>query len=1091
MHILKTNIKKHILSSDELIFELLESGDIFRIRYHHNQINLLRGNLLDGSVSNIYLRRFYKGNYTYKKLLGLHSDSYFEFVGNQAVYQGKAFGIGYQVILSVHGHTWVYDVKLDKKQDDAVYDLFYGQDVGIAPEGSILASEAYTAQYIDHQAFKGHNGYTICSRQNQGETQILQLGSLTKNVAYSIDGTQFFGLSYKKTNEPKALFEPLLPSENYQYEFPYIVLQSEILDLNVERNVVFYGCYVPTYDGVVTKPFDVLSTFEPYHGKILLTTPKKLKPFADNQSVITGFEIESSYWDDNYPDKKHLEVKDHKVLSFFLDDKTHVVSQTKELLVERPHGHMLIHGDLLHVSEKVMAQTNFMYGVFASHVVLGNVNFHKLFGIVRNFLNLDKLSGLRIYLKKDSMYQLLTLPSLYEIGINYVTWLYQLEDDEIKVRVFVTKDDLIQKLEFESKQTYDIIVTMQLLMHPQEYEVNIGYEKIMHGLVIDTAVNGFIHDHYPTLKYKITSNNGVFLTDNEAFDVDLAQFGLIAIKHDSKRSFDVTIEGTFDIFKDTVIDFNKASKTYHQFMTSMNAMQLNHSTQQDKLDVLNTSAFWFTHNALVHYASPHGLEQSNGAAWGTRDICQGPVEFFMSNFRYDIVREILLKVFSRQFIENGDFPQWFMFDKYYKIQAHESHGDIIVWPIRTLAYYLQATKDINILNEKIPFMSMSSNAFVKQDATLIDHIDMTIKCIEDSYIPNTHLPRYGGGDWDDTLQPANHDLTSKMVSAWTVALLIDALRTLSEEIEITSLKNRLLKMTNDMYTDYQAYLIKDGIPAGFIIFNENHIEYLLHPSDENTGLKYRLLALKRPIISQMIDLEKANSYSVIIDEHLKHPDGVRLMDTAVTYKGGLKSYFTRAETASNFGREIGIQYCHAHIRYIEAMAKLGHSDDAFEALYTINPVDINKYVPNALYRQANVYFSSSDAAFKDRYQAKNEFEKVRKGTVDVKAGWRMYSSGPGIYLNQLKANVFGLRLKNQKLLIDPMIPKYLDGMSITIKAFDKTLKFTYHRSNETKLIINGEESSFEATSNQYRSTGLLVDFNLLNKIKNEIKVFYP
>ena len=41
---------------------------------------------------------------------------------------------------------------------------------------------------------------------------------------------------------------------------------------------------------------------------------------------------------------------------------------------------------------------------------------------------------------------------------------------------------------------------------------------------------------------------------------------------------------------------------------------------------------------LVHYLSPHGLEQFGGAAWGTRDVSQGPTEFFscQSTRRSDI-----------------------------------------------------------------------------------------------------------------------------------------------------------------------------------------------------------------------------------------------------------------------------------------------------------------------------------------------------------------------------------------------------------------------------------------------------------------------
>ena len=40
---------------------------------------------------------------------------------------------------------------------------------------------------------------------------------------------------------------------------------------------------------------------------------------------------------------------------------------------------------------------------------------------------------------------------------------------------------------------------------------------------------------------------------------------------------------------------------------------------------------WLAHNAMVHLSVPHGLEQYTGAAWGTRDVCQGPVEFLLAS----------------------------------------------------------------------------------------------------------------------------------------------------------------------------------------------------------------------------------------------------------------------------------------------------------------------------------------------------------------------------------------------------------------------------------------------------------------------------
>lgn len=1078
---LKMDIKKHLISSNDLVFELLESGDLFRIRYHHNQINLLRGNLIEGSVSNLFLRRFHQGKYTFKKLLGVQSNAGFEIVGNQAVYQGQAFGIDYQVVLSLHGHAWVYDVLLGKKTLEGVYDLFYGQDVGIASTGSILASEAYTAQYIDHQAFKDQFGYAICSRQNQGDTQVLQIGSLTKNIGFVTDGTQFFGLSYKKTNEPKALYEPKLANENYQYEFPYITLQSEPLQLKELTSVVFYGYYKPLHEGIVSQKFTVLDQYNFIKTYYRLTQPKRMKPWIGIDDVIVGKPVDEATLKSIYPIQNHLEKQDH-VLSFFTNEHTHVITQAKELLMERPSGHMIIHGDLLHVSEKIMAQTNFMYGVFASHVVLGNTNFHKLLGVVRNFLNLDKLSGLRIYIKNNNRYQILTMPSYYEIGVNFCKWVYVLDTDTIEVLVAADKDELSQKIEFKSlhQKAYDIIVTQALVMHPQEYEVNVPLSISKHEIIIDTSLNGFIHDHYPTLKYRYRVP-GIDLSESMLNEVDgFSNFGIITFNYKHVSHFEFYIDGTFDTFKDVTIDLKTSQTKYNQFIESLTGIQLIHEKHQSKLDILNESAFWFTHNGLVHYSSPHGLEQSNGAAWGTRDICQGPAELFMAASRYDIVREILLKVFRRQFVENGDFPQWFMFDNYYRIQAHESHGDIIIWPLRTLGIYLKATQDLSILNEKVPYMSKNQNAFVHQDKTLVDHIVSTLDCIEESYIPNTHLPRYGGGDWDDTLQPANHELTSKMVSGWTIALLYDALNTLSIELAHLDISKRLSQMKLDMQKDYETYMVKSGVPAGFIVFNDqNQIDYLLHPNDDKTGLKYRLLALKRPIISEMIDRQQAIGYKDLITTVLKHPDGVRLMDTAVTYRGGLKTYFSRAETASNFGREIGIQYCHAHIRFIEAMAKLGEPELAFEALFTINPIDIQKSVKNAMIRQSNVYFSSSDAAFKDRYEAKRDFEKVRKGLIPVKAGWRMYSSGPGIYLNQMVSNVLGFKQYHQGLWIDPALPYELDGLKLTYHMGHYPLEVSYHFGDQNQVKINHHLVDAIPMQNRYRSAGVWIEAALL------------
>jgi len=1099
MNILKSKIPTTQVANGGLVFDILPTGDIFRITSGDNYINLLQGNLIDGGFSNVYLRRLVQSKYEYAKLIGIESSSRFAILDNRVIYHGNAFGIVYQVVLTVIQNTWHYDILIKQSSDaNQTFDIFYGQDLGIASKWSVLNSEAYTGQYIDHKAFKDDHGFTICSRQNQGESLISQIGSITPNVAYSTDGFQFYGLSSKENGRPLALGQKNLPSFNYQYEFPFIALQSEPFVLSKNHVVSFYGYYEPNHPALLNEPIKFTEPYEPVKEFIDIEIKPQIKHKVDPRNLLNGSTLSSFMLDQFYPKRRQVEMKDGKTLSFFIHNHRHVVLKEKELLSERPTGHLLVHGDLLHVSEKVMATTQYMYGVFNSHVVLGNTNFHKLLGDVRNPLNLQKISGQRIYVSINGTYRLLNMPSAYEMGANFGKWIYVIEGDILEVTVFAGFENLQERLVFKSQKqkTYDIIVSHQLAMGEMEYAHDIPLEIEKNQVTVFPTNNAMIMNAYPKLKYRFISQEDAIIGDDSILINDANVYsGMMTFSYHDVPSFTLDILGTLDDNFAPIENLSlKAEETKTMsFIDSLAGITVEHATRVPELSKLTDIVFWYTHNALVHYASPHGLEQYNGAAWGTRDVCQGPIELFMSAQRFDLVREILLKVFSRQFIETGDFPQWFMFDRYFWIQAQDSHGDIIVWPLRCLAYYLKATGDLSIIDEAVSFMSKTNNNFTEEKYTIREHVRKILSAIQSTYIKNTSLPSYGGGDWDDTLQPANHDLTYRMVSGWTVALLYESLNTLVPEIKTadTGLYASALSMRDAVRADYQKYLIKDGVPTGFVIFNDDGTrEYLLHPSDEKTGLKYRLLPFNRGMISELFMPEDIERFEQIIAQHLKHPDGVRLMDTAVTYRGGIKTYFSRAETAANFGREIGIQYVHAHIRYIEAMAKIGDENNAYEGLFTVNPILIQNVVPNAGIRQSNMYFSSSDAAFNDRYQAKKNFELVRQGKITVKGGWRLYSSGPGIYINQLISHVFGIRLIHGNLHLDPVLIKELDGLKLTYHFNGYPLVITYRYGAKPKIMVNGKVVEKELQRNRYRTAGFIIEKKELSDSKtNQIEIW--
>jgi cellobiose phosphorylase len=199
----------------------------------------------------------------------------------------------------------------------------------------------------------------------------------------------------------------------------------------------------------------------------------------------------------------------------------------------------------------------------------------------------------------------------------------------------------------------------------------------------------------------------------------------------------------------------------------------------------------------------------------------------------------------------------------------------------------------------------------------------------------------------------------------------------------------------------------------------------------------------------------------------------------LTYRRGLSKYFKRAETSAFFGREVGMMYVHAHLRYIEAMAKLGLAEEAWRGLAVVNPVLLSRIVKRAELRQSNMYFSSTDADFLTRAEASHNFAQVRTGTIGLKGGWRLYSSGPGLFVKQLLHECAGIRDYFEYLVFDPVLPARLGRVSVSMEYEGVKLKVIitpFCRSTAKtipKVVINGKQvvETIEV-ANPYRVGGV-------------------
>jgi len=483
---------------------------------------------------------------------------------------------------------------------------------------------------------------------------------------------------------------------------------------------------------------------------------------------------------------------------------------------------------------------------------------------------------------------------------------------------------------------------------------------------------------------------------------------------------------------------------------------------------------------MTHFLTPYGPEQFSGAAWGTRDVSQGPLDLLLTMEKYGEAKQVLRIIFSNQ-NPDGGWPQWWMFDSFSHIRAHDSHGDVFYWVIIALSNYIKVTGDLKILEEAVPYYHENGSANTEK-TTISEHIDRLIRMIINSFIPGTAMVPFGGGDWNDSLQPVSKELAERMISSWTVEMNFQAFMQYQAVYELagdTTKVKELDDVCERIKTDFNKYLIKDGVVGGYGLVDEDRsISVMLHPSDTITGVHYSLLPMERGIISEIFTKEQAEHHQDLIEQHLKGPDGARLMDRPLKYKGGIQTIFQRAESSTFFGREIGLMYVHEHIRFAESLARTGKADAFVKALRQAIPVAYREIVPCGDIRQSNCYYSSSDVAFKSRYEADELYNEIKTGKITLRGGWRVYSSGPGIYISMIVTRLLGLRVEFGNVIVDPVIPRSMDGLSASMDFMGHSVTFRYavkeNCYSPKAIAIDGKVLQFTHEDNKYRLGGAVI-----------------
>jgi 1,2-beta-oligoglucan phosphorylase len=1091
---------RRISSQSGLEITLLPNGGLFALEHVERDrrvmINRVLGSPIAGAMGGVWVRvaggGIEGGEPLNIPVAGAMARARVGATDRCFVWDGETRGLRHRAVLQLDSsrNFWLWRVEITNDAGAAVScDSVLIQDLGLGDRGFLMNNEAYASQYIDHHAARHPRvGHVLMARQNlaqQGKHPWVAHGCLTGATAFATDFRQLMGPAYRDANTICPHFGESLPSRRLQHETACSALQSGAVELarGASSRWTFFGVYLVDH-AEASSDADLMVIEEIPNGiPEELSAPSGLPRGSALELVSPGRGVlqdtlaaiaaspDEAELERRYPQRRHIERAAGQVLSFFTAEGTysrHIVLRDKERRVVRRHGAVLRSGAAMLPEETSLCVTCWMHGVFGAQLAIGNTSLHRLFSVSRDPYNVGRGSGLRILLDTGKRWQLLTVPSIFEIGLSDCRWIYRLGGEgasaralTVSVRVSPDEPAAAWRVTVDGPPCR-LLVFCHLALGERELEqaARIDIDAANKRFEFRPDPQGLWGRRYPDAVYQLVTStpdcieiaggdellyadgcrrSGGYAVFRTLPTRELA-FAVVGSLTDPQQA--ASLAARYGAGVDESALQSGAARYWSSLTRDLRiegAGEASAAAVTEAIEATQTIVPWLVHDAMVHLTVPQGLEQYSGAAWGTRDVCQGPIELLLALGHDAAAAGILRTLFAEQYTPGGDWSQWFMLEPYSDIRDRSAAGDVIVWPLKALCDYVEATGDCAILDESLPWRREDNLQPSDARDTVAAHVEKLIATVRARFMPGTHLLRYGNGDWNDSLQPVDESMRERMVSSWTVALLYEQLVRYAAILRHAGRTDGSVEqgLADDMRADFNRFLVRDGVVAGYGVFDPEGgaaPELLFHPSDRRTGIAYSLIPMTQGIIGRLFTPEQARQHRQLINEHLSFPDGVRLLDRPVAYHGGPQRLFQRAESAAFFGREIGLMYTHAHLRYAQAMSALGEARELWDALLLANPILVTERLAHATLRQRNTYFSSSDAAFADRYEATRDWPRVRTATVAVDGGWRMYSSGPGIYMSLLICQLFGRRRRLGAPIVEPCLPDGMQHLALNLAA---------------------------------------------------------
>ena len=692
-------------SPSGLTMQVNANGSIRRFDYQDIMVNLFLGNEVEGGPANLYLRRLGEAVEAIP-LLGPRSPAEVRCDSQGLTLTGAWQGIRFTVslVLAKSAPAWFWHVALENIGDAAAtLDLIHAQDLGLAHYGAVRLNEYYVSQYLDHTPLAHpEQGWVLASRQNQsmgGRNPWCLVGSLAEGVSYATDALQVHGLDTRAGWTP-AVLATGLPGVRRQHEHGMAAIQDAPVQLAPGERAVrgFFGWIEADHpeatsttdlawvERVLALPEATPAPLPELDGRpvaaSLFSTAPLLRSLDLTQAGIAalfGTRL------------REVEREDGRPLSFFLGERSHVALKAKELEVLRPHGQILRTGGGLTPDEAALTSTCWMGGVFHSMVTQGHVSINRFLSTTHGYLGLFRSHGQRLFVEIDGGWQLLDVPSAFEMSPQGCRWYYRHAGGLIRVESLAPTDrhELLLSMEVLEGGAVRFLLSSHMAINGDDGSdpVPVRYEQDDQGFFIRPIPECDVGRRFPEGGFRLDPLPG---TQIERFGGDELLFAdgcsrgqpFLCLLTEPTRSMGFRMTG--HLVPEPESELMPEGHYWSQVTAGLRLYPPAGSPLAEEAARLAEILPWLAHNALVHYLSPRGLEQYSGGGWGTRDVTQGPVEMLLALGHPEPIRDLLLRVFRQQ-NPDGDWPQWFMFfERERNIRPGDSHGDIVFWPLRPL-----------------------------------------------------------------------------------------------------------------------------------------------------------------------------------------------------------------------------------------------------------------------------------------------------------------------------------------------------------------------------------------------------------------------